>query len=96
VRVTGATLPVAGIAGILCFPLPKKHSCRGLRCMLVPFLRAPVLLKGRPEMFLVVASNLTDQTADLILPGTEIIERGVPWSILEAARKARLNLRLSA
>ena len=93
-RVTGATLLSVGGNGILQFPLPKLLP--RLALMLVPFLRAPVLLKGRPEMFLVVASNLTDQTADLILPGTEIIERGVPWSILEAARKARLNLRLSA
>jgi hypothetical protein len=95
VRVTGATLLVAGSAGILRFPFPKNIRVEA-NAMLVPFLREPVRLIGRPEIFLVVASNWTARAADLIRPGTDVIERGVPWSMLEAAGKAPLNLRLSA
>ena len=93
-RVTGATLLSVGGNGILQFPLPKLLP--RLALMLVPFLREPVRLKGRLEIFLVVASNWTARAADLIRPGTDVIERGVPWSMLEAARTAPLNLRLSA
>jgi hypothetical protein len=52
--------------------------------MLVPALLEHVRLKDSPEIFRVLAFNLTAHTADLIRLGTEIIEHGVPWAMLEA------------
>ena len=52
--------------------------------MLNPWLCERVRVTGRPEIFLVVASNLTAHTADLIHPGTDVIEHDVPWAKLEA------------
>jgi hypothetical protein len=52
--------------------------------MFVPALRELVRVKDSPEIFRVLAFNLTAHTADLICPGTAIIEHGVPWAMLEA------------
>jgi hypothetical protein len=51
--------------------------------MLVPLLCERVRVKDCPEIFQVVAFDLTARRADLIRLGTDIIERGVPWAILE-------------
>ena len=51
--------------------------------MLNPWLWERVRLTGRPEIFLVVTSNITARTADLIRPGTNVIEHDVPWAMLE-------------
>jgi len=53
--------------------------------MLVPALLDHVRVKDSSEIFRVVALNLTAHTADLIRPGTDVIEHGVPWAMLEAA-----------
>jgi hypothetical protein len=52
--------------------------------MFVPALRELVRAKNSPEIFRVVAFNLTAHTADLIRPGSDVIEHGVPWAMLEA------------
>jgi hypothetical protein len=52
--------------------------------MFLPALRELVRVKDSPEIFRVVAFNLTAHTADLIRPGTAVIEHGVPWAMLEA------------
>lgn len=51
--------------------------------MLEPALMELVRVKDRPGIFRIVASNLTAHTADLIRPGTDVIEHGVPWAMLE-------------
>jgi hypothetical protein len=53
--------------------------------MVVPALLEHVRVKDSPEIFRVVAFNLSAHTADLIRPGTDVIEHGVPWAMLEAA-----------
>jgi hypothetical protein len=52
--------------------------------MLVPVLLELVRLQDSPEIFRVLAFNLATRTADLIRPGTDVIEHGVPWAMLEA------------
>jgi hypothetical protein len=52
--------------------------------MLVLALLKHVRVKDSPEIFQVVAFNLTAHTADLIRLGSDVIEHGVPWAMLEA------------
>ena len=52
--------------------------------MLVPALLEHVRVKDSHEIFRVLAFNLATRTADLIRPGTDVIEHGVPWAMLEA------------
>ena len=61
--------------------------------MLNPWLCERVRLTGRPEIFLVVVSNLTAHTADLIRLGTNVIEHDVPWVMLEAVEDDGANWR---
>jgi hypothetical protein len=52
--------------------------------MLVPLLLDHVRVIERPEIFVVVAFNLATHTADLIRSGADVIEHGVPWTMLES------------
>jgi hypothetical protein len=52
--------------------------------MLVPALLELVRVKDSHEIFRVLAFNLAAHTADLIRPGRNTIEHGVPWVMLEA------------
>jgi hypothetical protein len=53
--------------------------------MFVPLLLDQVRVKNRPEVFMVFRLDRANQTADLFCPGSDIVERGMRWTRLEAA-----------
>jgi hypothetical protein len=53
--------------------------------MFVPLLLGLVRVKDRPEVFMVLRLDRDKQTADLFLPGSGLVERGVHWAMLEDA-----------
>jgi hypothetical protein len=55
--------------------------------MFVPLLLGLVRVKDRPEIFLVFRLDRVKQTADLLCPGSDIVARGIHWTMLEDAEE---------
>jgi hypothetical protein len=53
--------------------------------MFVPLFLEQVRIKDRPDVFLVFRINRDKETADLFCPRWGLVERGVRWTMPEAA-----------
>jgi hypothetical protein len=73
-----------GIASSICdFFTPKQNRCEVAESMFVPLFLDQVRVKDRPEVFMVFRLDRAKQTADVFCLGSDVVERGVHWTLLK-------------